>query len=260
MSGRASHSNPNLGNVPSRSDLGHQCRGLFGGGPDRVNVGADASGLQLRLLGHYLARWDAGAFARQCEDGDIHEYMRQGTGLHTRDKQKTWTYAMLFGAAPALLGRTVIADHVAAGLPAPKQSRARTLGKQSLDNLGDAIPAFPKIQAALEASAERGYLETLDGRKIPVASQHLALAMLLQGAEAIIMKKAIDIAAPQLLRLDARLWGWVHDELQVDCDPHQAPFVGEILSLAIVQAGEYYNLRVRLDADYQVGESWRDTH
>ena len=74
------------------------------------------------------------------------------------------------------------------------------------------------------------------------------------------MKKAIDIAAPQLLRLDARLWGWVHDELQVDCDPHQAPCVGETLSLAIVQAGEYYNLRVRRDADYQVGESWRDTH
>ena len=266
VSGRASHSRPNLGNVPSRSKLGHGCRSLFGAPAGRVFVGADASGLQLRGLGHYLGKWDRGAFAKQCGDGDIHEYMRAATGLHVRDVQKTWTYAKLFGAAANLLGKTVIEDHrvaVERGLidtPVPPQSRARALGQQSIMNLGKAIPAFDELEEMLEKAAERGYLRDLTGRRIPVGSAHLAIAMLLQSFEACIMKKAMAIAAPRIEALGGHVVLWVHDEFQSECPAELADAIGQIKVDAMREAGEYFNLRVVIDGEYKVGQTWADTH
>lgn len=266
VSGRASHNRPNTGNVPTRSELGHACRTLFTAGPNKVLVGADASGLQLRCLAHYFAKWDGGAFARQCEDGDIHEYMRRGTGLYTRDFQKTWTYAMLFGAGVGKLGQTAILDHRRAlekGLttePLPKQSASRALGQKTIDNLGLAIPAFPALKKDLEAAAEEGRLRTLDGRWIPIGSAHTAIAMLLQGAEAVIMKQAMVIAAPQIRTLGAEFCLWVHDEFQVECDASVADAVGTLLVESIKAAGLVLGLRVRLDGAYKIGTNWSETH
>lgn len=266
VSGRASHNRPNTGNVPTRSELGHACRSLFTAGPGRVLVGADASGLQLRCLAHYFAKWDGGEFARQCETGDIHEYMRQGTGLYLRSFQKTWTYAMLFGAGKGKLGQTAILDHRAAlekGLttePLPKQSQAAALGQKTLDNLGDAVPAFPALKRDLEKAADMGKLRTLDGRWIPIGSAHTAIAMLLQGAEAVIMKKAMVLAAPVLRDYGAHYALWVHDEFQIESFPHCAEEVGRIMVNAIRQAGVELELRVKLDGEFKVGKTWAETH
>lgn len=266
VSGRASHNRPNTGNVPTRSELGHACRALFTAGRGRVLVGADASGLQLRGLAHYFAKWDGGEFARQCETGDIHEFMRQGTGLYTRDFQKTWTYAMLFGAGKGKLGQTAILDHRRAlekGLttvPLPKLSQAAALGQQTLDNLGNAVPAFPALKKDLDKAADEERLRTLDGRWIPIGSAHTAIAMLLQGAEAVIMKTAMVIAAPQLAQYDAEFALWVHDEFQVECPPEHADAVGHLLVDAIRQAGVRLGLRVKLDGAFKVGRTWAETH
>lgn len=266
VSGRASHNRPNTGNVPTRSELGHACRRLFVAGPGKVLVGADASGLQLRALAHYFAKWDGGEFARQCETGDIHEFMRQGTGLFTRNFQKTWTYAMLFGAGKGKLGQTAILDHRHAlekGLttkPLPKLSQSASIGQQTLDNLGNAVPAFPALKKDLDKAAEEERLRTLDGRWIPIGSAHTAIAMLLQGAEAVIMKKAMVIAAPQLVKYDAEFALWVHDEFQVECPMEHAETVGNLLVEAIRQAGVELGLRVKLDGAFKVGKTWAETH
>lgn len=266
VSGRASHNRPNTGNVPTRSELGHACRSLFTAGPGRVLVGADASGLQLRCLAHYFAKWDGGEFARQCETGDIHEYMRKGTGLFTRNFQKTWTYAMLFGAGEGKLGQTAILDHRAAlekgltTLPLPKLSQAKSLGRQTLENLGNAVPAFPALKRDLEKAAEMGKLRTLDGRWIPIGSAHTAIAMLLQGAEAVIMKTAMVLASEHLKQIDARYALWVHDEFQIEAHPAHAHMVGKIMVDAIRQAGVELELRVKLDGEFKVGKTWAETH
>lgn len=266
VSGRASHNRPNTGNVPTRSELGHACRSLFTAGPNRVLVGADASGLQLRGLAHYFGKWDEGAFAQQCETGDIHEFMRQGTGLFTRDFQKTWTYAMLFGAGKGKLGQTAILDHRRAiekgltTLPLPKLSQAAALGQKTLDNLGLAIPAFPALKKDLEKAADEERLRTLDGRWIPIGSAHTAIAMLLQAFEAIVMKTAMVIIAPQLPQYGAEFALWVHDEFQVECPPEHADAVGALLVDAIRQAGVRLGLRVKLDGAYKVGRTWAETH
>ena len=266
VSSRASHANPNLGNVPSRSDLGHRCRELFVASPGKVIVGADASGLQLRGLGNYLARWDKRAFAEQTEDGDIHEFMRQGTGLYVRSNQKTWTYAKLFGAGDALLGQTVIKDWYDAfeqGLTEespPKQSAARRLGKTSVERLGQNIVGFESLMELLAEKAKRGHLLALDGRKIPISSEHIAIAMLLQSHEATIMKRAMVIAAPKVYALGGEFILWVHDEFQVECDPDVAEEIGQVLVDAMRAAGEFYEQNVRIDGEYQIGTSWAETH
>ena len=69
--GRMAHMRPNLSQVKSDKES----RELFNPGPNRVQVGADASGLELRCLSHYLARYDNGAFAKEVVEGDIHSYM-----------------------------------------------------------------------------------------------------------------------------------------------------------------------------------------
>jgi DNA polymerase I-like protein with 3'-5' exonuclease and polymerase domains len=266
VSGRAAHSRPNLGNVPARSKLGKACRSLFIPKPGQVLVGADASGLQLRILGHYLAPLDNGSFARQCETGDVHAYNQKAIGLRYRANAKTWIYARLFGAGAGKLGQTVHADLQQAydeGIVSerpPAASAARRLGAKSLKRFGDNMAGFNELGEMLASRADDGFLKTLDGRQIPISSDHIALAMLLQGGEAVIMKRSMATAAPEIRELGGKIVLWVHDEFQVECPPEAAEAVGAAMVAAIRDAGTYYNLNVALDGEYKVGTSWADTH
>ncbi len=264
---RAAHFDPNTGQVPVRSEYGKACRAMFR--PTRagnVIVGADASGLQLRAVAHYLAPLDDGDFARQCETGDIHEYIRAATKLNVRAHQKTWTYAKLFGAQSTRLGLTVIDDMIAAGVDkfegvTVKRKNASLLGKRSLANFGNAIPAWAKLEKRLQAAADRGYLRTLNGQRVPVPSLHLAIAILLQAFEACIMKRAMRIAQRSLAHYGDVHWMlWVHDEFQIECPPDAADDVGHILVEAMKWAGEDLECLVKIDGEYKVGETWADTH
>ena len=85
VTGRATHSKPNMAQVPaSRSPYGKECRSLFGPRPNWVLVGADASGLELRCLSHFLHAYDDGLYCKAVLEGDIH-----------------WTNAIAFGVVPA---------------------------------------------------------------------------------------------------------------------------------------------------------------
>jgi DNA polymerase-1 len=85
--GRASHSQPNLAQVPSD----HTCRALFGPGPEGwVQVGCDLSGIELRCLAHYMAPYDNGDYAKEILEGDIHTANQNAAGLPTRNDAKTF--------------------------------------------------------------------------------------------------------------------------------------------------------------------------
>lgn len=93
VTGRATHNSPNIAQVPKASDkvpYGKQCRALFGATQGRVLVGADLSGLELRCLAHYMARWDGGAYGKVLLEGDIHAANQEAAGLPTRDNAKTF--------------------------------------------------------------------------------------------------------------------------------------------------------------------------
>src|SRR5690606_31621074 len=99
VTGRMTHNSPNLAQVPAVNvPYGKECRSLFTVPDDRVLVGADASGLELRCLAHYMARFDKGAYARELLEGDIHTANQKAAGLPTRDNAKTFIYAFLYGA------------------------------------------------------------------------------------------------------------------------------------------------------------------
>ena len=95
VTGRATHSSPNMGQVPSvGKPYGAECRDLFGacwyGDGSWLQVGVDASGLELRCLGHFMARYDEGAYIDVILNGDIHTVNQLAAGLPTRNNAKTF--------------------------------------------------------------------------------------------------------------------------------------------------------------------------
>ena len=106
---RAAHSKPNLGQVPKVGKFyGAECRELFYVPDGWVLVGADASGLEARCLGHFLARYDGGAYAKLLLEGDVHTANQLALGLPEgktfRDAAKTWFYAWMYGGGDPKLG------------------------------------------------------------------------------------------------------------------------------------------------------------
>ena len=91
VTGRCTHSSPNMAQVPAvRAAYGKECRALFCAGPGNAIVGADASGLELRCLAHYMARYDGGAYVLTVTEGDVHTENQNAAGLPTRDQAKTF--------------------------------------------------------------------------------------------------------------------------------------------------------------------------
>lgn len=90
VTGRCTHNSPNLAQIPAHGTYGHQCRSLFVAAPGMVQVGADASGLELRMLASFMGRYDGGKYARVLLEGDIHTANQKAAGLETRDNAKTF--------------------------------------------------------------------------------------------------------------------------------------------------------------------------
>lgn len=259
---RCTHSRPNMAQVPSsalnkdgspKTPYGPQFRGLFRAAPGFKLVGTDAKGLQLRCLGHYMARYDGGAYAKVVLEGDPHATNQQIAGLPTRDLAKTFIYALLFGAGDEKIGNIVGGD-AAAG---------RALKMRFLSGL----PALKALQSDLLCLAKsRGWLKGLDGGPVIVRSQHAVLNTLLMSAEAVVMKTATNLFKRSMetsgLMVGAD-WGFVahvHDEWQSEVRADAAQQAADLGCAAITAAGEHFGFRCRLDGDSKVGDSWADTH
>lgn len=270
VSGRMSHSKPNMAQIPKgktekyldeegeeqvrllwgeAGKWGADCRDCFTSRDGWTLVGADASGLELRMLAHYMARWDGGAYGREVLDGDIHTKNQIAAGLPDRDSAKTFIYAVAYGSGPALLGEIVGGGY--------KE------GKKMKDKFLTSLPAFAKLTKFAQSGDT---LKGLDGRTHPIRSPHMALNTLLQGAGAIVMKKSLCIfyeAAERLYGPHGGRWALcaaVHDEQQWECEKEIAQGMGKLFCEAITKAGEHFNMGVRLDGDYKVGSSWAETH
>jgi len=277
VTGRMTHSNPNVAQVPAvRSPYGPECRDLFVAGRGYSLVGIDAEGLELRALGHYLARWDAGAYGNTVVNGnkedetDVHNVNKRAIGLNSRDSAKTFVYAFLYGAGNMKLGHIIYIDDMTPDqrrqFGSPTERKLSHLGKKSRDSFAENIPGLKKFIDAVKKVAKRGYLKGLDGRRLKVRALHAAPNTLLQSAGAIVMKRAL-LFHDQLLQDGGFIPGEdyeyvcnVHDELQVEARPAIADEVGRVGCDAIRLAGKHFNFRCELAGDYSVGDSWRETH
>ena len=243
---RASHRNPNLSQVPSDERF----RRLFTASPDLVMVGADLSGIELRMLAHYLARYDGGRYADILLNGDIHQENADKIGI-SRRQVKTVTYAFLYGAGDQKIGTSFDGSL--------GEDKAKRKGKEIRKAFVDAIPGLSDLLQAVKRAAERGYVRGLDGRNISVDKGHVALNYLLQGSAAIIAKRWMVLADEQLDSHSHQL-GFIHDELQYETIPASVNDLKFLLELTAVQAGEYYNLRLPIAAEAKSGKNWAEVH
>jgi DNA polymerase I-like protein with 3'-5' exonuclease and polymerase domains len=247
VTGRMTHMSPNMAQVPnSTSPYGEDCRDLWIVEKGYKLVGIDASGLELRMLAHYMKD---DAYTSEVVSGDIHTANQKAAGLETRNQAKTFIYAFLYGAGDAKIGTVV-----GAGAKEGKELKSRFLkNTPSLEKLREQVSSI---------AAKSGTLPGLDGRRVQVRSDHAALNTLLQSAGAIVMKQALVLLNDELRRakINYKFVANVHDEWQIEVEEARAEEAGKLGVLAIKKAGKVLNMRCPLDGEYKVGNSWKETH
>ncbi len=246
VTGRMTHQSPNMAQVPaSHSPYGHECRSCWTVPEGKKLVGFDASGLELRMLAHYM---DDKEFTNVLLTEDIHTRNQMAAGLETRPQAKTFIYAFLYGAGDAKIG-SVVGGSARDGADLKQRFLRNT-------------PALESLRARVTRASQRGYLRGLDGRRLRVRSEHAALNTLLQAAGAIVMKKALVILEDyaQQWKLNYKFIGNIHDEVQSEVAADQAQKFGWLAVECLKAAGVEYNLRCPLDGEYKVGTTWAETH
>jgi DNA polymerase I-like protein with 3'-5' exonuclease and polymerase domains len=252
VTGRMTHSSPNMAQIPNSSSIyGPECRECWTVEDGNVLVGCDASGLELRMLAHYMKDED---YVRTVTEGsskdgtDVHTVNQRAAGLSTRDNAKTFIYAFLYGAGDAKIGSIV--------------GGTAKVGKELKSKFLSQTPALAKLIERVGKQAAKGWVPGLDGRRIWVRSEHAALNSLLQGAGAIVMKKALVLFNDKIKanKWPVKLVANVHDEFQFECPQSIAEDAGKAARMSIIEAGVCYNLRCPLDGEYKIGRNWRETH
>lgn len=247
VTGRMTHHSPNMAQVPScGSPYGEDCRDLWIVEKGYKLVGIDASGLELRMLAHYMKD---DAYIYEVTQGDIHTANQKAAGLETRAQAKTFIYAFLYGAGAAKIGKVV-------GAGAKE-------GQKLIDSFLENTPKLRVLREKVaRISKSEGSLPGLDGRRLHIRSDHAALNTLLQGAGAIVMKQALVILDERLSKLgiDYKFVANVHDEWQIEVEEAYADMAGKLGVQAIESAGRVLEMRCPLSGEYRVGNSWKETH
>ena len=264
VTGRATHSKPNVAQVPSvkvdkqgnklyamEGGYGVECRSLYRASPGMVLVGTDLSGIELRCLAHYMARWDQGAYGEILLNGDIHTANQHAAGLPTRANAKTFIYGFLYGAGAEKIGSIV--------------GKGRAAGAALKSKFLKSLPALDSLIKAVQKKAtDAGVLIGLDGRQLHVRSAHSALNTLLQSAGALISKRwlvEVDMALKAAgIREQCHQVLWCHDEVEVECPPELAEQVAAITTASATKAGEFFKMRLHIAAEAHIGTTWADVH
>jgi DNA polymerase I-like protein with 3'-5' exonuclease and polymerase domains len=272
VSGRVSHSSPNVSQVPSvGAPFGAECRALFYAPEGWDLVGADASGLELRALAAWLAYFDDGVYAGLVSDPtvDIHSHNAALFGLYdpasgtipkaARDLSKRLTFGVLYGAGVKKAGSIIC--------PEAREDEQYRQGKVTIDTFYVNLPAIKKLKDLIDRRiTQNGHLIGIDGRKLLIRSRHSALNQLLQSTGAILMKKATCIFWDTVTNAglvpgdDFQPVGYFHDELQVLSLPQHSEFIAKSIVDGIRQSGEYFELKCPFTGEYRIGKNWEQTH
>jgi DNA polymerase-1 len=260
--GRLSSSDPNLQNIPIRTDIGREIRRAFVAEPGHVLVSADYSQIELRVLAHLSG--DESLLAAFERGDDIHDQTamkvfgeHSGLSPHElRRRAKIINYALLYGKTAFTLAKDI-------GVP-----------QQAAQQFIDAYFAgFPRVRGfidqTLEDARSNGMVKTMFGRRRAVpeitsrngsirsGAERIAVNMPIQGTAADILKlamiqvhSALKTAHPQ-----ARMILTVHDELLFEAPSGEAEAVAALVKSKMASAVQ---LRVPLDVDVGIGENWKE--
>jgi DNA polymerase I len=265
QTGRLSSTDPNLQNIPIRTEIGRQIRDAFVAEPGNVLLAADYSQIELRLAAHMA---DVPALKEAFRAGqDIHartaEEMFGEVNRDTRGRAKTINFAILYG-----ISRWGLANRLAV---TPDEAQAM------IDRYFERFPGIQRyIVHTLETVRERGYSETLFGRKTwfprinarnpneRSGSERAAINAPIQGTSADIIKRAMVRMGPALAAEglgEVRMLLQVHDELVFELPEHLAEAAGPVIARVMAEAaGPSVKLDVPLGIDIGTGPSWGAAH
>lgn len=263
ITGRYTHRK--IANFPSvESLLGKEIRGLFGTGSGRNQVGCDLSGIEARLLAHYM---DDQEFTDDVLHGDVHtknkEAVQELFGFDdeqfSRSKAKTFFYGVMYGSGDLKAGSLVNGG-----------SSEGALIKQAVFNR---LPKLAQLIEDKQQEASKGFITSLDGRRVYVTKSegwngkkkydtHKALNTLLQSSGAIYFKRWLWFIEQMIndRGVDANLMISYHDEVQYDCHPDDVGKLKCILHEAIIKTDTYYQVKCNNACEIKVGHNWKDCH
>ena len=246
ITGRMSHQSPNMAQIPAvYSPYGKECRALWTVNKNYKLVGVDASGLELRMLAHYMNDKD---YIHEVVNGDIHTANQNAAGLESRDKAKTFIYAFIYGAGSKKIGSII--------------GGSERDGERAKEKFLRATPSLRSLREKVERVAQRRWVRGLDQRKIIIRHPHAALNTLLQGAGAIVMKYALTLLEEYVIRKQIKAFPVVnvHDEFQYEVEESRAEEFGRLAVQSIIDAGKQLNVRCPLNGEYKIGNNWSETH
>jgi len=261
--GRMSHSKPNMAQIPSRTDV----RELFR--PTRDNWwyhDTDLSGIELRILAHYLAKYDDGIFASIVATGDPHEMFMGWTGIRDRNIQKSFTYALIYGAGSQKLGELVYQDKLKWNVGRLGMGNAEQLGRQATETIMKELTGYKALaRYAAEADAKRGEIRLIDGRKAKTAGEHSALNTLIQGSASVVLKywmaDTYKILEASKINDEIHFVAAIHDELLFEVSSKE---IGHHLTLfikkALAKTEAHLNIHCPLTLTSQMGRTWAEVH
>jgi DNA polymerase-1 len=260
--GRLSSSDPNLQNIPIRTEIGREIRKAFVADPGFKILSADYSQIELRLAAHISN--DHNMLAAFDRDEDIHAttaakvFKKELEDVTRQDRRfaKTINFGILYGMSPYGLSQALDID----------REEAQLFIDQYFQNF-PSIAVY--IENTLEFARKNGYVQTLLGRKrylpelisgspqIQAAAERMAINARIQGAAADIIKMAMDELDRQSLvqNSDCKLILQVHDELVFEIKEKRlaefAPKIKKIME-------NIYKLQIPLKVDLSYGGSWGD--
>ena len=251
--GRQVHLRPNLAQTPQKKEY----RELFYAGTDYVQLGADASSLELRCMGHYLTRYDGGLFSKEVVEGDIHTTLANiyfgETNNEARKKGKSCTYCLIYGGSDFRLGTT------AKFSKAEASRKGGEIRSKVLANLR----GYKELSGAIAERAKHGVITAIDGRPIRLlGKKYAALNYLLQSCGSVICKMHL-IRSNVLLKeagIDYKPLAFIHDEMQLAVKKEQAEDAAFLIKAAMKDVQTTLHFRCELDCDTKIGSNWSETH
>ena len=246
ITGRMSHQSPNMAQIPAvYSPYGKECRALWTVNKGYKLVGVDASGLELRMLAHYM---NDERYTHEVVNGDIHTANQTAAGLESRDKAKTFIYAFIYGAGSKKIGSII--------------GGSERDGERAKEKFLRATPSLRSLREKVERVAQRRWVRGLDQRKIIIRYPHAALNTLLQGAGSCVMKYALTLLEEYVIRKQIKAFPVVnvHDEFQYEVEESRAEEFGKLAVQSIIDAGKQLNVRCPLNGEYKIGNNWSETH
>jgi len=260
QTGRLSSNDPNLQNIPVRTELGKRIRTAFVAGKGKKLVSADYSQFELRLAAamsgdtEMVDQFNRGADIHVMTAAEIYGRQPEDVTKQMRSAAKTVNFGVLYGMSPHGLS-------VATGM--------------SIDQARKFIEEYFKLRKPLigyldglkDQARKEGYVETLFGRRRPMpdihssnfivrsAAERAAMNMPIQGTEADLMKLAMVAVDNDLDKIDgARQLLQIHDSILVECNEADAEKVAETLKKTMENI--YPELPVKLLVDVSIGNNW----